>query len=234
VIEVVAHRGLHITERENTIGAFTAAVSLGVDGVELDVRRTADGVLVVHHDPSIGELAIVRTERSALPDYVPTLEEALDSLQGVAVNVEIKNGRGAAEAYDESGVLARQTLRTIEETGWSERVSISCFDLATCALVRSSNHDLNVAWLLWDVAIRDALVQAHVLGFDAVNPHYSTVGPDVVERAHELKLEVNVWTVNAEADLERMTALGVHCIITDDPEFARTVVTRANPTGVGA
>jgi glycerophosphoryl diester phosphodiesterase len=234
VITVFAHRGLHITERENTIGAFTAAVSLGVEGVELDVRRSADGVLVVHHDPNIGALAIDRCKRSALPDYVPTLEEALDSLQGVEVNVEIKNGRGAQETYDESGVLARQTLGIIGDAGWSERVSISCFDLATCALVRSLNRDLSVAWLLWDVAIRDALVQAHVLGFDAVNPHYSTVGPDVVERAHELKLDVNVWTVNAEADLERMSVLGVNCIITDDPALARGVVARARPTGVGA
>jgi glycerophosphoryl diester phosphodiesterase len=229
VIDVFAHRGLHEAERENTIGAFEAAVSLGVDGVELDVRRTNDGVLVVHHDANAGGLAIAESRRSALPDYVPTLEEALDSLGGVTVNVEIKNGRGPGEHYDESGDLARQVLDAIDAAGWRHRVIVSCFDLPTCALVRSLNRDLNVAWLLWDVEVGDALVQAHVLGFNAVNPHFSTVNAAVVERAAQLSLDVNVWTVNTEPDLERMTALGVACIITDDPALARTVVTRGTP-----
>lgn len=234
MIDVFAHRGLHITERENTIGAFEAAVSLGVDGVELDVRRTIDGVLVVHHDASVDGRAIVESKRSALPDYIPTLEVALGSLDGIRVNVEIKNGRGAGEIYDGSGDLARQVLQTIDAARWTDRVVISCFDLATCALVRSLNRDLNVAWLVWDVALDDALVQAHVLGFNAVNPHYSTVSADVIERAAQLALDVNVWTVNAEADLERMTSLSVASIITDDPQLARAVVTRESPKDVSA
>jgi glycerophosphoryl diester phosphodiesterase len=234
VIDVFAHRGLHITERENTIGAFEAAVSLGVDGVELDVRRTNDGVLVVHHDASVDGRSIVETTRSALPDYVPSLEAALHSLEGVEVNVEIKNGRGVGELYDESGELARQVLQTVATAGWTDRVSISCFDLATCALVRSLNRDLKVAWLLWDAEVGDALVQAHVLGFNAVNPHYSSVSAEVMERAAQLALDVNVWTVNAETDLERMTTLEVACIITDDPALARAVVTRGSPKGAGA
>ena len=66
--EIFAHRGLHISERENTIGAFKAAVALGVDGVELDARHTRDGVLVVHHDAHIGDLIIVDSLASELPD----------------------------------------------------------------------------------------------------------------------------------------------------------------------
>jgi glycerophosphoryl diester phosphodiesterase len=233
VTEVYAHRGVHVTERENTLASFRAAVALGVDGVELDVRRTRDGVLVVHHDPAVGSLSIAHSARSALPDYVPTLGEALDSLEGVAVNVEIKNGRGATEDYDEHGDLARHVLATIGELGWAARVSVSCFDLATCAYVRSSNREIAVAWLLWDVAIRDALVQAHLLGFDAVNPHFSTVDEAVLARASDLRLDVNVWTVNARDDLERMAALHVASIITDDPVLAREVVTGSSPTGAG-
>jgi glycerophosphoryl diester phosphodiesterase len=208
-------------------------VDLGVDGVELDVRRTRDGVLVVHHDPNVGSLAVAQSQRSALPDYVPTLAQALQSLEDVRVNVEIKNGRGASEHYDETGDLARQVLRTIEESGATARAGISCFDLATCAYLRSFDRDVSVAWLLWDVAIKDALVQAHVLGLNAVNPHFSTVDDEVMARAKDLHLLVNVWTVNARADLERMTALNVACIITDDPQLALEVVTEELPTGTG-
>jgi glycerophosphoryl diester phosphodiesterase len=231
VIDVFAHRGLHVNERENTVGAFRAAVALGIDGVELDVRRTNDGVLVVHHDPVVESLVIGQSERSALPHFVPTLGEALDSLDGVRVNVEIKNGRGTGELYDETGDLARQVLATVDESGWSERTSISCFDLATCAVVRSADREIAVALLLWDVEVGDALIQAHVLGFNAVNAHFSTVNAEVVERARELALDVNVWTVNDAGDLERMVAMDVSGIITDNPALAREIVRNSSPTG---
>jgi glycerophosphoryl diester phosphodiesterase len=224
VIDVFAHRGLHIVERENTIAAFRAAAALGVDGVELDVRRTRDGVLVVHHDSSVNSLLIAQSVRSALPEYVPTLAEALESLDGVAVNVEIKNDRGGSNGYEETAELVGQVLATMGESGRSATISISSFDLTTCTYARSMDRDISVAWLLWDVAVDEALVQAHVLGFNAVNPHFTTVNEEIVERARDLQLDVNVWTVNAREDLERMAGLGVACIITDDPELALKVV----------
>jgi len=65
-----------------------------------------------------------------------------------------------------------------------------------------------------------------------VNPHFSTVDADVLERARELELDVNVWTVNRVEDLERMVPeRGVHHH--DDPALAREVVTRSSPTGTG-
>ena len=230
MIDVVAHRGLHTIERENTIAAFDAAVAIGVDGVELDVRRTRDGVLVVHHDPHVGALSIAEGNRSALPEYVPTLAQALKTLDGVSVNVEIKNDRGKTEDLEKTAGLVRQVLDTIDGSPWSDGSSISSFDLATCTYARSFDRHASVSWLLWDVDLDDALVQAHLLGFNAVNPHFSRVDDDVVVRARDLDLNVNVWTVNREEDLERMAALGVTSVITDDPVLARTVVTRATPT----
>jgi glycerophosphoryl diester phosphodiesterase len=216
---------MHSIERENTLGAFTAAVALGVDGVELDVRRTLDGTLVIHHDPSIGDQVIAQSGLRTLPSYVPTLEEAMSVLLGVRVNVEIKNSRAPSEpSYDETGDLARQVVALIRELGWHESVSISCFDLATCAVVRSFDRDITVDWLLWDVALGDAMIRAHVLGFNAINPHFSTVDASTVARARELELDVNVWTVNSREDLERMASLGVASIITDEPELAQRVV----------
>jgi glycerophosphoryl diester phosphodiesterase len=225
VIGVYAHRGLHEFERENTLGAFAAAVALGVDGVELDVRRTLDGTLVVHHDPSIGDQIIAQSGRRTLPSYVPTLEEALEALKGIRVNVEIKNSRAPNEpTYDETGNLARQVVTTVRELGWHESVSISCFDLATCAVVRSFDREITVDWLLWDVELGDAMIRAHVLGFDAINPHFSFVDARVVDQARELELDVNVWTVNSPDDLGRMVSLGVASIISDEPALALRVV----------
>ena len=219
--DVYAHRGLHQIERENTLGAFRAAVALGVDGVELDVRRTADGSLVVHHDPAAGDLVIARTRQGDLPTYVPTLEQAMDALAGVRVNVEIKNIRDRTEPiYDETGGFARQVVSFLREAGWLPSVIVSCFDLATCAAVRSFDADIATGWLLWGVDLSSAMVQARAIGLNAVHPYFTTLSAQAVAQARELGLALNVWTVNGADDIVGMAALGVDSVITDDPALA--------------
>ncbi len=88
---ILAHRGASRVARENTVEAFVGAAALGADGVELDVHRSADGELVVHHDaeaPGLGVLAehSVDDIRRVLP-YVPTLAEVLDACAELLVNV---------------------------------------------------------------------------------------------------------------------------------------------------
>ena len=217
--EIFAHRGLHVTERENTIGAFEAAVALGVDGVELDVRRTRDGVLVVHHDGHIGHLIIVDSLASELPDYVPTLQDVMKACTGVKVNVEIKN-ISSEPGYDKTGDFARSVLNCLHENNWESNVIISSFDKATCAVVRSFDSMMEVAWLLWKEDLDDAITQAHVLGFNAVNPHFTKVDAVVMAQANELGIKVNTWTVNKPSDISAMALLGVNTIITDDPKTA--------------
>ncbi|HEY5267348.1 MAG TPA: glycerophosphodiester phosphodiesterase [Acidimicrobiales bacterium] len=223
---VFAHRGAHLKERDNTLGAFHDAVALGVAGVELDVRRTLDGVLVVHHDPSIDSVALAHTRAKDLPDYVPTLDEAMDALRGVTVNVEIKNSKDPNEpVYDESGTFVREVLDFLHGAEVASSVIISCFDLTTCAQVRDYDIDMRVGWLIWDVEAESALVEAHVLGLDALNPYFTLVTPATQRKASELGLELNVWTVNADDDIEAMLAIGVANIITDQPARALNLVT---------
>ena len=222
---VFAHRGLHLIERENTPGAFSAAVALGVDGVELDVRRSVDGALVVHHDPSVGGLVIAQTLARDLPAHVAPLDEAMEHLRGVQVNVEIKNIQDPSEpTYDETGDFARQVLRFLDEGGWTASVIVSCFDLATCALVREIDEALSVGWLWWDVEPSRALVAACEARLSAVHPHYSLVDKSLVRRARELGLDTNVWTVNRDDDIKAMASHGVSSIITDDPALALAIV----------
>lgn len=223
--EIFAHRGLHVVERENTAAAFIAAREAGVYGVELDVRRTAGGELVVHHDPTIGDLVISQVRRGDLPTYVPTLQEALDACAGIRVNVEIKNIVHPSEpTYDATGAFARQVVTFLHDAGWAPSVIISCFDLATCAIVRSLGPAVPVAWLLWGIDPGSAMTQAHVLELDAVNLHFSAVTPETMALARQLELDVNVWTVNNPLDIKAMAELGVRGIITDDPVTALSLV----------
>lgn len=226
MVDVFAHRGVHYSERENTLASFAAAVDLGVEGVELDVRETLDGELVIHHDPAADGLVISQTPALNLPSYIPNLEEAMDALVGLRVNVEIKNSRTPTEsADDEMGDFARRVVTAMHEADWSERVIITCFDLATCVIVRSFDPQIDVGWLVWDVDLGSAFVQAHVFGFTAVNPHFSLVTAEAMREANELQLDVNVWTVNRPLDIDTMAELAVASIITDDPALVRQVLT---------
>src|SRR5471032_1443931 len=91
-VMLLAHRGGRGPWRENTLEAFAGALRLGADGVELDVRRTSDGRLVVHHDAEITGVGAIHSLRaSELPPWVPGLDEALATCAGATVNVEVKN-----------------------------------------------------------------------------------------------------------------------------------------------
>jgi glycerophosphoryl diester phosphodiesterase len=219
---IYAHRGLHVSERENTVGAFREAVALGVDGVELDVRRSVDGHLIVHHDAIIDGVAISEVAYADLPDYVPTFEEALEACRGISVNVEIKNIRHASEpSYDESVEFARHVLDDLYRFEWAASALISCFDVATCEMIRSLDPSVGVGWLLqWRVEPSGAMGRAKDSGFTGVHPYFQRVDESTVARARELNLELNVWTVNDPGDIEAMQALGVDSIITDDPATA--------------
>src|SRR5690606_1713413 len=101
-VEIIAHRGASREHQENTLPAFMRALELGSDAIELDVHGTADGQLVIHHDPTYGSgrlplaertLAELRRETAggALP--LPTLSELLELVEArVRLYVEVKGG----------------------------------------------------------------------------------------------------------------------------------------------
>jgi glycerophosphoryl diester phosphodiesterase len=230
VTQIFAHRGLHTHERENTVAAFLAAKAEGVDGVELDVRRTGDGALVIHHDPRCEGMLISDTRQRELPAYVPTLDDAMEACEGMFVNVEIKNSKDEPEtSYDESGGLARTVVQHLRQINWANRVIISSFDQATCVNARSFDADIDVGWLLWRVDLASAMTQAHILGFSAVHPNFRKLNATVMTLAREMDLRVNTWTVNSRKSLRAMIDLDVDAIITDNPARAETLMTGDSP-----
>jgi glycerophosphoryl diester phosphodiesterase len=232
VIQIFAHRGLHVVERENTLASFRAAVALGVDGVELDVRRCADGAFVVHHDPVIDGRPIIALSATDLPGHVPTLGEAMEACAGVTVNVEIKNIRHPSEpTYDETGDFARGVVDHLRDGGWTEAALISCFDLDTCTLVRDIAPELYVGWLVdWVLDTQQSLLRAHEVGLNAIHPFFKRLDAATAARAHDLGVDLNVWTVNAPADIVAMAALDVASIISDDPATAIALTRDLRPS----
>ncbi|HVX23520.1 MAG TPA: glycerophosphodiester phosphodiesterase [Acidimicrobiales bacterium] len=224
---VLAHRGCTDGFVENTIAAFQAARRLGADGVELDVRRTADWALAVHHDPDLADGRPLATVAARdLPAEVPLLADALAACQGMVVNVEVKHDPSA----DPERALAGIVAAALADGSVAERVVLSSFDAPTLDVLR--NAGLPVGWLLRSVEdVAAALPEAVDRGYQAVHPFVTGVDQAVVDQAHAAGLAVNVWTVNAPTDQAAMVAFGVDAIITDRLVEAVALVRGAAPNG---
>jgi glycerophosphoryl diester phosphodiesterase len=214
---VFAHRGCTEGFVENTLEAFAEARRLGADGVELDVRLTADGALAIHHDPEVPGLGPLSELTVAdLPPHIPLLAEALAVCEGMVVNVEIKNSP-RDPGHDPGEAVAALTAVAIAEAGWVDRVIVSSFQVSTVRAVGVADGRLPLG-VLWGFGTETgvALGVAAEAGWRAVHPFVTEVTPQLIERAHRAGLAVNVWTVNATHDLTAFMALGVDAVITDN------------------
>ncbi len=222
---VFAHRGASVSARENSVAAFRAAAEAGADWVELDVRRTADDVLVVHHDAHLSDgRALIDTTESELPAYVPNLAEALEACTGMGVNVEIKNDPGDPD-YDERHMVSVAVAGLITAYRPHDELLVSSFNNDSITRIRAIDPDIPTALVVFDVVSVDQLIDRSTFhGHRAVNPHTAAVDRSFVEKAHAVGLAVNVWTVNEPEQVAELRRIGVDGVITDDPAMARRVI----------
>ncbi len=222
---VIAHRGASSTHPENTLAAFAAAREQGADWVELDARRTADGAVVVHHDPVLSDgRIIVELPAAELPADVPSLADALDACAGMGVNIEIKNLPDDPD-HDPTNRIVDDVLSLLAERGEREAALITCFDLAVIDHVRAVAPEVATGWLVLDARDVAATVQRCVRhGHGALNPFVAFVDGELIDAAHAAGLVVNTWTIDDPMRIAELVALGIDGVITNDPAAARRVV----------
>lgn len=207
---VWAHRGASAAAPENTVAAFAAAVAMGADGVELDVRLTADGAPAVHHDAALPDgRRIADLLAAALPAGVPLLGAALDACDGIVVNIEIKEPPEAAD------VIVAEVRRRRSH----DRVVVSAFDRAAVDRVRHLDATVPVAWLVLDVP-PGALEVCRAAGYHALHPHEAVVDADLVESAHGAGVALNTWTVDDPDRIVALATMGVDALVTNVPDVA--------------
>ncbi len=220
--KIVAHRGASQAEKENTIAAFERAVAMGADMVELDVRRTRDAHMVVHHDPRIQGFGVINECLLAdLPDYVPTLGEALDSCQGIDVNVEIKSDRAEPD-YDPTHSLTHEVVAFLMSRTDVDRMLVSSFDADVLRLVRAQAPRIATGFL-YTVSPTPGRIIARCVaeGHSAIHPYAKSLTKGVVNKAHAAGLRVNTWTVDDAERIRELARWGVDAIITNTPDRAR-------------
>jgi glycerophosphoryl diester phosphodiesterase len=230
VPQVIAHRGASRAERENTVAAFHRARQLGADAVELDVRRTLDGALVVHHDAHLDDgRALVALTAGELPAHVPSLAAALDACAGMWVNVEIKNSPDDPDhdPHDvvADGVIDHLRARVAAGDGVG-RWLVSSFRRATIDRVHAMWPALPTAWLtvaVPDGAVDDLARQGH----RALHPWFGFVTEELVAHCRTAGLALNTWTCDEPDRMRELAAWGVDGICTNVPDLAREVLSGA-------
>ncbi|MBI3073169.1 MAG: glycerophosphodiester phosphodiesterase [Deltaproteobacteria bacterium] len=234
---IIAHRGFHDGKRipPNSLTAFRRAALLGVDGVEFDVRRTADGVVIVHHDRSplprvtkenlvqrlthemMMRLHVEYHPSDIAADAVPTLDQAIDALPApITLHIEIK-----CEDVRSDGIESA-VLEILERRRVVERTILSTFNPFTLRRLRRLAPDVRTALLFHGKQsrpFRKAWAATALKPF-AVHPERRTVDADSLEKWHERGYRVHPWTVNDRAEMRRLAKLGVDGIITDRPDVA--------------
>lgn len=213
VPSIYAHRGASATLPENTLAAFDAAIQLGSDGIELDIRATSDGVPIVSHDAglhrawgisrAIGDLTLDKLRRIA--PGVPTFADVLALVDGRChLDIEIK------EAGVERAVMALLADRP------RDRWAISSFDWDVLREIRGLDEAAEL-WVLCLAPSPGAVDAADSLDATTLAIDHSAVTREEVARLTALGRQVMTWTVNDPARAASLAEWGVAAICTDDP-----------------
>jgi glycerophosphoryl diester phosphodiesterase len=243
---VIGHRGLGCGvvagHRENTLGSFTTAAALGVPWVEVDVRRTADDVLVVAHDPVYGDGTRLVDLSAAQTDERGTLR--LDTLLAqlppdVGVDVDLKSAlEDCRRAPDRTtaGVLAPVAAEELTR----RPVVVSSFDPGALHQLRRTAPDVPLAWLTWHrFPLETAVAGCAHLDVDVLGVHVGSLdrdphtgGVEAAAAARTLSLvhgcgrELMVWCPVA-APARVLVGAGVDAVVVDDVPQALGALRRA-------
>ena len=220
---LLGHRGARGPRSENTVAAFRYAFQTGLDGVECDVQRSRDGVLVLFHDFELQGTRVTDLTFDQLLELdprIPKLTELFEIAErypGTLLNLEVK-----AAGWRTQG-LERTLIKAIWASGLADRVLVSSFNPASLLKVRFFSPRLRVGLLYapdvpWPLRRPWLAAWLHV---DALHPHESQVTPKLLKRAHKRGLAVNTWTVNDDKRITSLRNLGVDAIIGDDPVALR-------------
>jgi len=210
---LLGHRGLPSVAAGNTRAAFLAAVEAGLDGIETDVQRTKDGVLVIHHDFVVGMRLIADLTLAELRELLPelvTLEELLQLLEPYPeflLNLELKSIPGFEDGR------AHETADAVAAWGGRERVWISSYDPVALLKVRERRPEIPLGYLF---RVYDTSKMAELLGIEAVHPEHRLITPELASRWHRKAFGIGAWTVNDAQRARELASLGVDVIMGDD------------------
>jgi glycerophosphoryl diester phosphodiesterase len=217
-IRIIGHRGALRLEPENTLRSFRRAQQVGADEVELDIRLSADGALVVVHDATVdrttdgtgtvAELTLAQLQAldAGAGEHIPTYAEVLDAID-LPVQTEMK----AIEAVPAFAALVR-------ERHLADRVYVGSFHAEILAAVRDAVPEVARALIL-PSAPADAVEQARAVGASWLALGIRHLTADLVAAVHDAGIAIDAWPVPDPETLDRARTFGVAAVTTDNPHL---------------
>ena len=229
---VMAHRGASKEAPENTIPAFEKAIEQKADYIELDVQETKDGAVVVTHDENtkrvtghkgyvynmtlaeIKELDAAHYFKGYSNVKIPTLEEVFQTCGGrIKFNIELKYNKHTEN-------LAQSVADLIEKYGLQDDCVITSTKKAALRAMKEAMPDIPCGYIL--SASIGKYYDLDCADFFSID--INSVTKSSLSKCHKVGKSVNAWTVNDTDSIQKMIALGVDGIITDDPLKAREAI----------
>ena len=246
---VAGHRGGALVWPENSLLGFRQAIAAGVEFLETDVHPTADGELVILHDPTLdrtttgrgavrdlrladlGALRLRAADGSVTDEPIPTLAQVLDLVHPSRAELllEIKVGPDRRRYPG----IEEQVLAAVRSRGLSARTVVMSFQRETVSRIRELDPAIRTALLVARIQIdgagvpaTDAVKWAKAVGATALGLQHTAVDAAVVAAARQAGIILGAWTVNDEAEIRRVAELGVDIVISDRPDLAKRLLGR--------
>jgi glycerophosphoryl diester phosphodiesterase len=242
-LSVTGHRGAAGLAAENTLKSMQLALNHAVDRIEIDVHLTKDFEIVVIHDQSLERLTNgkgnvrdlpynsikklnVKTDRGILTDqYIPTLKEVLDTVDGKAeIVIEIKHHRKYDHKLEE---ILINLLTRKEAKAWCR---IQSFNNEILLNIHKLDPSIKLNKLfflklplipyIFDGSLPPTNIDNYTF-IDEFSVYKIFANRDIINKTHELEKKINVWTVNDVNQIHTLYELGVDDIITDYPNRIR-------------
>lgn len=213
---MIAHRGASGYAFENSPAAFREAVARGADGVELDVHATADGGIVVHHDPvltggsPLDSLTLAEATAAMLPngEPLPSLATALDLIGDRDVWVEVK----ALPPEHDTALLA-----VLDAGPCPARYAIHSFDHRITARLARRRPELPLGALLAARVVDPAGV-LRLAGATTLWQEWTMIDQSLVKTVHAAGARLIAWTVNDRVAATRLARMGVDGLCGNFPD----------------
>lgn len=218
-ILIIAHRGASAYEPENTLRSVKKALELGADFVEIDVRASRDGHLMVMHDAMVDRttngkgyvkdmtLEELKKLNAGLGERIPTLQEVAELIRGKAqLVVEIKVPE-----------IEKKVLQVIKENELDRKVLITSFYHPILKRVKELDPNIRTGVIVASRPIKPARLALDA-NSNALFPKYIYVDLQMVEEAHRHDLAVYPWTIDALNEIKPLIKMGVDGIVTNKPD----------------
>lgn len=229
--EVTAHRGASSVYPENTLRAFSGAVELGADWIELDVQQTRDGQIIVMHDTNLARTTGLRQDiwqtdyaqiagldagswfsEKFAGEPVPLLSDALSFAKehDIRLNIELKP-TGHETDFEQA------VVDLVRQADYLEQCVITSQSYAVLEAVKAYAPEVKTVYVM-SVAFGNLL---KLDAADAFSVKSINITSGMVSQLHNAGKEIYAWTVNTSNNLDKMIRLQVDNIITDDIALAK-------------